>query len=123
MEEDLACMHGLTPSSDECDKICDKTDPDYEKKIQDCYCVCWKKFPRTPRGKSAEELIKEWKAQNPGEVWPRGALAHHILALADGGADAGFNIFPLVPGMHKEYHQFEKDANRWGKRRGRTCKE
>jgi 5-methylcytosine-specific restriction endonuclease McrA len=36
--------------------------------------------------------------------------AHHILALADGGADLMTNVIALCPGEHREAHFGERRA-------------
>lgn len=97
------------------------------QELKECFCACWKLFPKTPRQKSRDRLIKEWEEAHPWEQWPNEPefpdlpqIPHHVWPLADGGPDDGrTNIEPVTREQHLDIH--EDDRSRWGRRTSRRC--
>jgi hypothetical protein len=75
-----------------------------------------------PKRKRAPQLRREWEAIHD-KPWPKDPetgnplVAHHVIPVADGGADHGSNIEPVYPEAHRKHHSEKGDFKRWGKRK------
>jgi RHS repeat-associated protein len=74
----------------------------------------------TIKRRSSASLRREWE-EIYGRKWPRapdGTLyeVNHVLPLADGGYDNGWNVEPMSQYMHRLLHSSRGDFARWAAR-------